>query len=83
MTFQQWKTKHSEGLAKGTLIYTVIKPPGLTLDEQDKWRRGLRPAVGVSWWATDDDGWREVETSRQESQCSERERKFPISEIYK
>jgi len=74
MTFQQWKTEHSRGLAKGTPIYAAIMPPGLTLNEQDKWKRGLRPTVGMDCWSTADDGWREAMERHQEFLCSENER---------
>ena len=68
----RWKTEHSRGLLKGTPIYAAIMPPGLTLNEQEKWTKGLRPLVGMNGWGTTDDGWRMEE--RQEFQSTERER---------
>lgn len=70
MTFQQWKTEHGKGLKKGIPIYAAIMPTGLTLDEQEKWDKGLRPLVGMNGWASVDDGWREAEERRQEFQSS-------------
>lgn len=62
-------------LAKGAPIYAANMPEGLTLDEQDKWKSGLRPTVGMDCWSTADDGWREAMERRREFLCSEQERR--------
>ena len=73
-TFETWKAEHSQGLAKGSPIWAENMAPGLTINEQDKWKRGLRPTVGMDCWSADDDGWREQAAERAEFQSLQRER---------